>query len=173
MSYYCDIGIVFKTEDWDNKIYPDLQKIFPDADKNVSMGKFVEDNVEPDHFLHKKEYTTLIWRDYNHWGYHSSCDDCTENVPAFFKKAKDQYECDYLRIGEENCIDEEKYDLEILGYQGLTPLDSEQPWLEESWKIINILVNKLKADGYSDEDINNIVKNDKNMYNSWDLSSIR
>ena len=141
MSYYSEVGVTFKKEDWEEKIYPQLKSLdgteIPYSAQEADTDKFLSraEKTENDDFI------TLRWDGVNRWG--------EDVISASIEKAGREYEADFVRIGEDYedvmCVKElgaDEFDVQYATLRG-----KNEPCIEQCDKIITKLMQACMEKG--------------------------
>lgn len=150
MSYFYDVAVAFKLEDW-NDVALALRNWVCDRERitsNLLVDDFIRKHLKPDIYTRIGRYVVLKWDWCNYWTHEN------HGAHDFFLKMTEAYECDYLVINEDNEVEIDNNDLGIVSFQLNQSIVTGQPCLIESWRIINVLIHILeKKHGYSYDDI--------------------
>jgi len=141
MSYYSEVGVTFKKEDWEEKIYPQLKSL------DGTEISYSAQEADTDKFLSRAEKTenddfiTLRWDGVNHWG--------DDPISAAIETAGREYAADFVRIGEDYedvvCVKElgsDEFDVQYATLRG-----KNEPRIEQCDEIITKLMQTCMEKG--------------------------
>ena len=132
MSYYSEVLVTFKQEDW-KEIYPKLKALDgQETDTVLGRARKIED----------EETITFHWDGYNHWG---SADAISEAID----QAADRYEPDFARIGEsyDDMVIHEDLSAGHLNVQNAVLRGKNEPYIDQADRIITRIMQTCMEKG--------------------------